>query len=124
MKRIKVILILSLCIILFCACSSGKPAFSTENISSIYLTSVNPNAEPALVPDEYMGEICQWLDTFTIGKVVKQHQLEPGDNSIGIIIEYSDGTLIKSGIDAIRLGDKLHFINRDPAPDCVHKILK
>ena len=134
---------LSLCLImLFCftACTSTpkdsnstvdtidsnyqKSVFETENITSISFYGLFGNGKKCKVPDEYMTEITEWLASYTIGEIIPDsNPIPPGTNTYYVEIEYSDGTVVKSGLNMIVLNKTQYFVNRDTPPDCYYEIL-
>jgi len=122
MKSKIICIVLSFCIF-FCACS-GDPPFSVDGIKAIYLNDVNPSIEPVEVPDELLDEARVWLESFSLGKQIREHQLAPGQNSVSIIIEYDDGRIFECGIDAISQGDKLYLLAHDDIPENILEIMK
>lgn len=100
-------------------------AFVTENISRIIFYGYHDYGlgKGSEVPKEYMDEIINWLETFTVGKKVPE-LVPPGTNSVHIEIVYSDGIIFESGMDTVMVNGSTYYIERDKAPpECYYEIL-
>lgn len=76
------------------------------------------------VPAENFDEIIAWLDTFRLDLDKKIPDLPPpGTNTVYVEIEYSDGTVVKKGLDIITVDGIPYYIKGDTAPDCYSEIL-
>ena len=114
-------------LILFSGCGAGKidfekPVFETENIESITFFAVPNNTEGVLVPEENMDEIIEWIGTFRLDKKADNIP-EPGSNTVSLRIEYSDGTVIESGINTITIGKTKYEMKFERTPECLNELL-
>jgi len=139
----KKIFALTLCLIIilcFTACTSTrnappdtadtidsnylKPVFEPDNITRISFYGNWGIGKEYKVPDEYMTEITEWLASYTVGEILHDaNPIPPGTNTYYVEIEYSDGTVVKSGLNMISLNNTKYFVNRDAPPDCYYEIL-
>ena len=113
------ILVLSVALVVFV---KTKPVFETDNISRITFYAYYGSGTGSDVPTEKMAEIVNWLDSFTVGKKVSG-MLSPGTNTVHVEIEYSDGMIIKQGLDTVEIGWITYYTKSDKAPDCFQDIL-
>ncbi len=124
MKRIITIYLIFLIIMSTVGCGNnnmGKAVFNTENVKSV--TFFSPAVrEGALVPEEELSEIIEWLGTFTVGEKAGK-QLDPGTNSISVCIEYADGTILEQGLSTTKIGYQAYYMNFADAPECYLKIV-
>jgi len=97
--------------------------FVTENISHITFYSYYGQGTGSKVPDEYMTEIINWLASFTIEKKAADEDVPPGTNTYYVEIEYSDGTIIKEGLDRVKIDGTIYILNKAPYPDCFMDII-
>ena len=101
------------------------PAFDTDNISGITFYGYHDygTGKGSEVPEKYMDEIINWLETFTVGEKAPD-LMPPGTNSVHIEIVYSHGIIFESGLDTVRLDDGTYSIERDEAPpECYYEII-
>ena len=97
--------------------------FVTENIDTITFYAYYGQGKGSKVPDKYMQEITHWLDSFTIVREATDDDVVPGTNTYYVKIEYSNGTVIKEGLDVIRVDDTRYLLEKDKYPDCFEKII-
>lgn len=121
----KILIISLLCLLFVCGCglttTESSPIFVTENISKISF-KFGP-WEEVEVASEDMEEITEWLETFKIGDRVKHREEQPaGTNSVSVIIEYLDGTIIKNGLDTAKLDKKEYHLIYADEPECYMKM--
>lgn len=136
---IKKLLSLILCgLILFClvACNGENTAKTydtlfdvypsvlvTENIASITFYAYYGGGKGSEVPAEYMTEIIDWLDSFTIDREAFDEDVFPGTNTYYVEIEYSDGTVIKEELDIITIDGTRYLLEKEPYPKCFKDII-
>ena len=97
--------------------------FVTENITSITFYAYYGGGKGSKVPTEYMTEIINWLDSFTIDRVATDEDVLDGTNTYYVKIEYSDGTIIKEGLDIIIIDGTRYLLKKDKYPDCFMEIM-
>lgn len=97
--------------------------FVTENITSITFYAYYGGGKGSKVPTEYMTEIINWLDSFTINREATDEDVLPGTNTYYVKIEYSDGTVIKEGLDIIRIDGTRYLLEKETYPDCFWEII-
>ena len=103
MKKLMAFVLAGVCVLGLVACSdhsidTTKPVFETENIQRITLFCVPNHTGSIEVPGEYMEEMTAWISTFTLDKEAGE-RLDPGTNTISFRLEYSDGTIVESGVN-------------------------
>lgn len=98
-----------------------ESVFNTENIVRITFYSYYGKGNGSDVPSAYMTEIINWLDSFTIEKEVDSAL--DGTNTYYVEIEYSDGTVIKEGLDLIVVDGTAYYIKGDKQPECFMEII-
>ena len=97
--------------------------FVTENITSITFYAYYGEGKGSKVPTEYMTEIINWLDSFTIDREATDEDILDGTNTYYVEIEYSDGTIIKEGLDIIIIDGTRYLLENEPSPDCFMDII-
>ena len=97
--------------------------FVTENITNITFYSYYGAGKGSKVPKEHTTEIINWLDSFTIVREATDEDALDGTNTHCVKIEYSDGTIIKEGLDIIIIDGIRYFLEKDPPPDCFEDII-
>ncbi len=97
--------------------------FVTENITSITFYAYYGGGKGSKVPTEYMTEIINWLDSFTIDRVATDEDVLPGTNTYHVKIEYSDGTIIKEGLDIISIDGTRYLLKKEKYPNCFMNII-
>ena len=70
-----------------------------------------------------MNEIVNWLDSFTIDREATDEDVLPGTNTYYVKIEYSDGTIIKEGLNIILIDGTRYLLEKEPYPDCFMEII-
>ena len=96
--------------------------FNTKHIKRITFYAYYGNGKGSEVPAEHLNEIITWLDSFTINKKVTE-LLPSGINTINVEIEYSDGTVVKKGLDTTTVDGIIYYIKGDTAPECYEEII-
>ena len=99
-----------------------KAIFNTNNIKRITFYSYYGQGNGSDVPDKNMTEIIEWLGTFSIDKKADE-MLPPGTNTSFVEIEYLDGTVVKEGLDVIRVDGILYCVKSAPVPGCFYEII-
>ncbi|MBE7065079.1 MAG: hypothetical protein E7384_04605 [Ruminococcaceae bacterium] len=136
MKRILTFILCGIMSLCFAACNGGDTnktydklfdtypsVFVTENITSITFYAYYGEGKGSKVPTENMTEIINWLDSFTIDRVATDEDILDGTNTRFVEIEYSDGTIIKEGLDIINIDGTRYLLKKEPYPDCFTKII-
>ena len=100
----------------------NDPVFNTDNIVRITLYGYYGGGKGCEVSSEHMTEIMGWLGSFTISEKAPD-LIPPGTNTYYVEIEYSDGTVIKEGLDLIVLDGTSYYIKGDKTPDCFEEII-
>lgn len=114
------LLLVLLCV--FMAFEKPKPVFETDNIKQITFYAYYGTGPGSEVPAEYMTEIVNWLDSFSVGEEV-DGPLPPGTNTYYVEIEYSGGRTIRRGLDTVKIGLKTYYTKSCEAPECFWEIL-
>ena len=83
------------------ASKETNSVFKTEDAVRITFYAYNGGGKGSDVSAENMTAITNWLDSFTLGEKAPEI-LPPGTNTYYVEIEYSDGTIIKIGLDTIK----------------------
>ncbi len=127
MKKMMLIALVLACLLGLSGCSehlidTTKPVFETEKIDRITLFAVPSHTEGIEVPSEYMDEITAWIGTFTIDKKADD-LLPPGTNTFAFRIEYADGTIVESGVNATTIGGITYYMKQGQAPECLDTLL-
>ncbi len=97
--------------------------FVTEDITSITFYAYYGQGKGSKVPKEHMTEIVNWLDSFTVDREATDEDVPPGTNTYYVKIEYSDGTIIKEGLDIILIDGTGYLLEKEPYPDCFMEII-
>ena len=97
--------------------------FVTENITRITFYGYYGSGAGKIVSSENMDEITSWLDSFTIDREANDEDIVPGTNTYYVKIEYSDGTVIKEGLDLINIDGIRYLVKKDKRPDCFEEII-
>ena len=97
--------------------------FVTENITSITFYAYYGGGKGSKVPTEYMTEIINWLDSFTIDREATDEDVLDGTNTCYVKIEYSDGTIIKEGLDIVIIDGTRYLLEKEPYPSCFENII-
>lgn len=122
MKKIISFVLVLFCLLGFVGCSknsidSAKPVFETDNISKITLFAVPNHTGGVVVPSEYMDEITAWIGTFTVDKEAGDI-LDPGTNTFSFRLEYSDGTIVESGVNTTTIDGITYYMQQERTPEC------
>lgn len=103
---------------------NSTSVFETENIERITFYAYYGNGTGSDVPAESLAEITAWLDSFKIDVDRKVPEaLPPGTNTIHVEIEYSDGSIIKCGMDTAVINGATYYISGDSSPECYDEII-
>ena len=70
-----------------------------------------------------MDEIINWLNSFTINREATDDDVLDGTNTYYVEIEYSDGTVIKEGLDVITIDRTRYLLKKEPYPSCFENII-
>ena len=97
--------------------------FDTKSIKRITFYAYYGNGKGSDVPAEHLNEIITWLDSFTIVREATDEDVPPGTNTYYVEIEYSDGTIIKEGLDIIIIDGTRYLLENEPSPDCFMDII-
>ena len=97
--------------------------FVTEDITSITFYAYYGGGKGSKVPTEYMTEIINWLNSFTINREATDDDVLDGTNTYYVEIEYSDGTIIKEGLDVITIDRTRYLLKKEPYPSCFENII-
>ena len=97
--------------------------FVTENITSITFYAYYGGGKGSKVPKEHMDEIINWLNSFTINREATDDDVLDGTNTYYVEIEYSDGTIIKEGLDVITIDRTRYLLKKEPYPSCFENII-
>ena len=135
MKKILSLLLSIIMLLCFTACNENTSktydtlfdeypsVFVTENITSITFYAYYGGGKGSKVPTEYMTEIINWLDSFTIDRVATDEDVLDGTNTRYVKIEYSDGTIIKEGLDIVIIDGTRYLLEKEPYPSCFENII-
>ena len=103
---------------------NSTSVFETENIERITFYAYYGTGIGSDVPAESLAEITAWLDSFKIDVDRKVPELlPPGTNTIHVEIEYSDGSIIKCGMDTAVINGATYYISGDSSPECYDEII-
>ena len=98
--------------------------FNTENIKRITFYAYYGYGRGSDVPAEHLDEITAWLASFDIDTDREVPDvIPPGTNSIHVEIEYSDGSIVKQGMDTATAGGATYYISGNAAPQCYYEIM-
>lgn len=118
-KWITMILVFACLALLFV---KTRPVFDTDHVTKITFYAYSGSGIGSDVPAEHMEEIIHWLDSFRVGR--KAPALPPpGTNTICVEIAYSDGTVIRQGLDTVEIGWFLYYTDQPEPPACFQEIL-
>ena len=126
MKKLIALVLVLVCLLGLVACSNNsidttKPIFETDNISKITLFAVPNHTDGIVVPSEYMDEIIAWIGTFTVDKEAGEI-LAPGTNTFSFRIEYSDGTIVESGVNTTTIDGITYYMKQEQTPECFNAL--
>ncbi len=100
-----------------------ESAFNTENIVRITFYAYYGQGTGSVVSSENMTEITNWLRTITYDRKATDEDVLPGTNNYQVEIEYSDGTIIKNGLDIILVDGTRYLLKKDKYPNCFMEII-
>lgn len=118
-KWIAIILVMIFVLALFV---KTRPVFETDNVSRITFYAYYGNGVGSEVSAEHMTEFIDWLDSFRAGRMLVG-LTPPGTNTVYVEIVYSDGEIIKQGLDTVEFGWMVFYTNSHEPPDCFDDIL-
>ena len=126
MKKLIAFVLALVCVLGLVGCSNNsvdttKHVFETENICKITLFAVPNHADGVVVPSEYMDEITAWIGTFTIDKEAGDI-LDPGTNTFSFRLEYSDGTIVESGVNTTTIDGITYYMKQERTPECFNAL--
>ena len=126
MKKIISFVLVLTCLFGLVGCSNNsidttKPIFETDNISKITLFAVPNHADGVVVPSEYMDEITAWIGTFTVDKEAGD-VLDPGTDTFSFRLEYSDGTIVESGVNTTTIDGITYYTKQEQTPECFNTL--
>ena len=99
-----------------------ESVFDSERIRRVTFYTNYGFGEGCEVPDAHMAEITGWLSTFTIGEKAPDLLL-PGTNTYHVEVEYTDGEIVKHGLDVISVDGTTYCLEYGKRPDCFMEIL-
>jgi len=100
------------------------PVFKTDNVTSITFYAYYGSGKGGDVPAEHLNEIISWLDSFKVDTDREFPELvPPGTNTIHIEIKYSDGSIIKLGMDTTTVDGVTYYIKGATRPECYDEII-
>lgn len=102
--------------------TTAETIFYTSEIKAITLYGQYGEGEGKKVPDEKLSEFTAWLKTFAIDKEADK-PLPPGTNTYCLEIEYLDGTVVKTGLDAVEVAGRLYYVKHAEEPEWLQTIL-
>jgi hypothetical protein len=97
--------------------------FNLNNVVRITFFSYYGQGIGSDVPAEHMQEIIDWLATFTLGEEAPEI-LPPGTNTVYVEIEYSYGTVFRTGMDTVDFAGTIYYIKGNEPPACYWEILE
>lgn len=97
--------------------------FKTEDITSITFYAYYGSGKGSKVSKKDMTEIINWLNSFAIDREATDEDVLPGTNTYYVEITYSDGTLIKKGLDVVVVDGVRYLLKKDKYPDCFREII-
>jgi hypothetical protein len=102
----------------------NQSVFKTEDIIRITFYAYYGNGKGSEVPAEHLEEIIAWLDSCEIDTDREFPQVvPPGTNTIHVEIEYSDGSIVKQGMDTTVVDGVTYYIIGDDSPECYDEII-
>lgn len=99
------------------------PAFKTDNVTAVTFYGTTPEDTETEVPQEHLAEIVAWLGTFKVGKKA-EGVLPPGADSMSVIIEYSDGTVVSSSLSTVNIDGTVYLVDHAEEPECYFKLFE
>ena len=123
MKKAGITLVILACILaLSVSVWKRRPIFPTEAVTGVTFFAYGGAGTGSRVPPEDLKEILRWLDSFTVGPMVFG-SIPPGTNTIWVAISYSDGTVLRAGLDTVEFMGLTHYTRSGRAPECFDEIL-
>jgi len=102
----------------------AKSVFRTENVIRITFYAYYGGGKGSDVPAEHLNEIISWLDSFEVDTDEEFPELvPPGTNTVYVEIEYSDGSIIKKGMDTITIDGVTYYTKGATPPKCYNEIV-
>jgi len=99
-----------------------ESVFQTDNAVRITFYGYYGGGKGSDVPVDNMVEIINWLSSFSLGEKAPEI-LPPGTNTYYVEIEYSDGTVVKNGLDTIVIAGVAYQLESDQKPLCYKEII-
>lgn len=104
--------------------SAKEFVFKTKDINRITFYAYYGAENGSNVPAEHLDEIVAWLDSFEIDSDKRvPEEFPPGTNTINVEIEYSDGSVVKQGLDTTVINGVTYYISGDLPPECYNEII-
>ena len=128
MKKILALALAALMVLGLGACAitdenTGSTVFEAENIARVTVFSYYGQGTGCDVPDENMEEVTAWLATFKIGSRMYTDTIPSDANTIFLEIEYTDGTVIKEGIEVRVIDGYGYYLEYDTPPECIYELI-
>lgn len=102
----------------------SKSVFRTENVIRITFYAYYGGGKGSDVPAEHLNEIISWLDSFEVDTDNKFPEVvPPGTNTIYVEIAYSDGSIVKQGMDTTVVDGVTYYIIGAASPECYEEII-
>ena len=95
--------------------------FNTKNIKGVTFYIYSGNSKGFEVTDKNLDEIKWWLDSFAFGEKAPD-KLPTGTNTILVEIRYTDGCVIKQGMDAVDVDGVMYYVKGETAPKCYYDL--
>jgi len=98
--------------------------FQTEDVVRITFYGYYGGGKGSDVPAEYLSEIITWLDSFEVDTDREFPELiPPGTNTFHVEIEYTNGSIVKQGMDTTVVDGVTYYISGDTSPKCYDEII-
>ncbi len=103
---------------------NSTSVFKTDNVERITFYAYYGYGIGSDVPDEHLDEIITWLNSFKVDSDRKAPEVvPPGTNTIYVEFEYSDGSIVKCGMDITEINGVTYYISGDSSPECYNEII-
>ena len=103
---------------------NSTSVFETDNVERITFYAYYGAGIGSDVPDEHSDEIITWLNSFKIDIDREVPEIvPPGTNTIYVEFEYSDGSIVKRGMDITDINGVKYYISGDTCPECYNEII-
>ncbi len=103
---------------------NSMSVFETDNVERITFYAYYGAGIGSDVPDEHLDEIITWLNSFKIDIDREAPEIvPPGTNTIYVEFEYSDGSIVKCGMDITDINGVKYYISGDTCPECYNEII-